>query len=198
MMDADGKGVVRRSARGGPGREAAQRTLDGEDRSAIIQGEGKGGSRRRNRAIRRHGTITYFIVLYYDLPARISALRALTSALSSAMSCDSRLGSSIAFSLCGGGLRRRGTCRRNLRKSQKPTQGERPPITNAWIASPPVRNQRRPRPKPAPGKTATAPRRIKNALRVADSVSVPSEQQQRAGGTCISFTDVMTYGDSWR
>ena len=31
-----------RSARSGPGREAAQRTLDGEDRSAIIRGEGKG------------------------------------------------------------------------------------------------------------------------------------------------------------
>ena len=42
MMDADGKGVVRRSARSRPGREAAQRTLDGEDRSAIIRGEGKG------------------------------------------------------------------------------------------------------------------------------------------------------------
>ena len=27
----------------GPGREAAKRTLDGEDRSGIIQGEGKGG-----------------------------------------------------------------------------------------------------------------------------------------------------------
>ena len=26
-----------------PGREAAKRTLDGEDRSGIIQGEGKGG-----------------------------------------------------------------------------------------------------------------------------------------------------------
>ena len=121
-----------------------------------------------------------------DLPARISALRALTSALSSAMSCDSRLGSSIAFSLCGGGFRRRGACRRNLRKSQKPTQGERPPITNAWIASPPVRNQRRPRPKPAPGKTATPTqenqeRAQPRALRVADSVSVASEQQQRDG-----------------
>ena len=43
-------------------------------------------------------------------------------------------------------------------------RGKGPPITNAWIASPPVRNQRRPRPKPAPGKTATPPRRIKNAL----------------------------------
>ena len=32
------------SARSGPGREAAKRTLDGEDRSEIIQGEGKGGS----------------------------------------------------------------------------------------------------------------------------------------------------------
>ena len=32
-----------RSARSGPGREAAKRTLDGEDRSGIIQGEGKGG-----------------------------------------------------------------------------------------------------------------------------------------------------------
>ena len=30
------------SARSGPGREAAKRTLDGEDRSEIIQGEGKG------------------------------------------------------------------------------------------------------------------------------------------------------------
>ena len=27
-----------------PGREAAKRTLDGEDRSGIIQGEGKGGA----------------------------------------------------------------------------------------------------------------------------------------------------------
>ena len=121
-----------------------------------------------------------------DLPARISAFRALTSALSSAMSCDSRLGSSIALSLCGGCFHRRGACRRNLRKSQKPTQGERPPITNAWIASPPVRNQRRPRPKPAPGKTATPTqenqeRAQPRALRVADSVSVASEQQQRDG-----------------
>ena len=32
------------SARSSPGREAAKRTLDGEDRSGIIQGEGKGGS----------------------------------------------------------------------------------------------------------------------------------------------------------
>ena len=32
-----------RSARSGPGREAAKRTLDGEDRSGIIQSEGKGG-----------------------------------------------------------------------------------------------------------------------------------------------------------
>ena len=31
------------SARSSPGREAAKRTLDGEDRSEIIQGEGKGG-----------------------------------------------------------------------------------------------------------------------------------------------------------
>ena len=31
------------SARSSPGREAAKRTLDGEDRSGIIQGEGKGG-----------------------------------------------------------------------------------------------------------------------------------------------------------
>ena len=31
------------SARSRPGREAAKRTLDGEDRSGIIQGEGKGG-----------------------------------------------------------------------------------------------------------------------------------------------------------
>ena len=31
-------------ARSSPGREAAKRTLDGEDRSEIIQGEGKGGS----------------------------------------------------------------------------------------------------------------------------------------------------------
>ena len=52
--------------------------------------------------------VTYFIVLYHDFPARISTLRALTSALSSAMSCDSRLGSSIAFSLCRGCFRRRG------------------------------------------------------------------------------------------
>ena len=32
------------SARSRPGREAAKRTLDGEDRSGIIQGEGKGDS----------------------------------------------------------------------------------------------------------------------------------------------------------
>ena len=32
------------SARSRPGREAAKRTLDGEDRSGIIQGEGKGGA----------------------------------------------------------------------------------------------------------------------------------------------------------
>ena len=32
------------SARSSPGREAAKRTLDGEDRSGIIQDEGKGGS----------------------------------------------------------------------------------------------------------------------------------------------------------
>ena len=32
------------SARSRPGREAAKRTLDGEDRSEIIQGEGKGGA----------------------------------------------------------------------------------------------------------------------------------------------------------
>ena len=32
------------SARSGPGREAAKRTLDGEDRSGIIQGEGKRSS----------------------------------------------------------------------------------------------------------------------------------------------------------
>ena len=32
------------SARSSPGREAAKRTLDGEDRSGIIQGEGKGDS----------------------------------------------------------------------------------------------------------------------------------------------------------
>ena len=32
------------SARSGPGREAAKRTLDREDRSGIIQGEGKGDS----------------------------------------------------------------------------------------------------------------------------------------------------------
>ena len=31
-------------ARSSPGREAAKRTLDGEDRSEIIQGEGKGGA----------------------------------------------------------------------------------------------------------------------------------------------------------
>ena len=31
------------SARSRPGREAVKRTLDGEDRSGIIQGEGKGG-----------------------------------------------------------------------------------------------------------------------------------------------------------
>ena len=30
-----------RSARSSPGREAAKRTLDGEDRSGIIEGEGK-------------------------------------------------------------------------------------------------------------------------------------------------------------
>ena len=75
-------------------------------------------------------------MLYYDLPARISALRALTSALSSVMSCDSRLGSSIAFSLCGGGFRRRGACRRNLRKSKKPTQGERPPHAGGSLRPP--------------------------------------------------------------
>ena len=32
-----------RSARSGPGREAAKRTLDGEDRFGILQREGKGG-----------------------------------------------------------------------------------------------------------------------------------------------------------
>ena len=31
------------STRSSPGREAAKRTLDGEDRSGSIQGEGKGG-----------------------------------------------------------------------------------------------------------------------------------------------------------
>ena len=36
------------SARSSPGREAAKRTLDGEDRSGIIQGEGKGGGCRRD------------------------------------------------------------------------------------------------------------------------------------------------------
>ena len=36
------------SARSRPGREAAQRTLDGEDRSGIIHGEGKGGDCRRD------------------------------------------------------------------------------------------------------------------------------------------------------
>ena len=35
------------SARSSPGREAAKRTLDGEDRSGIIQGEGKGGTAGR-------------------------------------------------------------------------------------------------------------------------------------------------------
>ena len=34
------------SARSSPGREAAKRTLDGEDRSDTIKREGKGGSRR--------------------------------------------------------------------------------------------------------------------------------------------------------
>ena len=38
------------SARSRPGREAAKRTLDGEDRSGIIQGEGKGDSRRSPEA----------------------------------------------------------------------------------------------------------------------------------------------------
>ena len=33
-----------------PGREAAKRTLDGEDRSGIIEGEGKGGNRYREVA----------------------------------------------------------------------------------------------------------------------------------------------------
>ena len=35
------------SARSSPGREAAKRPLDGEDRSGIIQGEGKGGTAGR-------------------------------------------------------------------------------------------------------------------------------------------------------
>ena len=37
-----------------------------------FKGRWEGGSRRRNRAILRHRTITYFIVPYHDLPARIS------------------------------------------------------------------------------------------------------------------------------
>ena len=73
------------------------------------------------------GSFLDWKMLYHDFSARISALRVLTSALSSAMSCDSRLDSIIAFSLCGGGSRRRGACRRNLRKSQKPPQGKGPP-----------------------------------------------------------------------
>ena len=36
-----------------PGREAAKRTLDGEDRSEIIQGEGKGATAGRESTIRR-------------------------------------------------------------------------------------------------------------------------------------------------
>ena len=40
------------SARSRPGREATQRTLDGEDRSGIIQGEGKGIQERGGRAAR--------------------------------------------------------------------------------------------------------------------------------------------------
>ena len=41
------------SARSRPGREAAKRTLDGEDRFGMIDGEGKGGERSRG-----HGTTT--------------------------------------------------------------------------------------------------------------------------------------------
>ena len=42
------------SARSRPGREAAQRTLDGEDRSGIIQGEGKGETTcRQNQSLGR-------------------------------------------------------------------------------------------------------------------------------------------------
>ena len=35
------------SARSSPGREAAERTLDGADRSGIIQGEGKGEFKKK-------------------------------------------------------------------------------------------------------------------------------------------------------
>ena len=38
------------SARSSPGREATQRTLDGEDRSGIIRDEGKGIQEREGRA----------------------------------------------------------------------------------------------------------------------------------------------------
>ena len=38
------------SARSGPGREAAERTLDGEDRFGTIHGEGKGGECSRGHA----------------------------------------------------------------------------------------------------------------------------------------------------
>ena len=68
-----------------------------EGREGIGQGERWGSAEVSDswaKVYPTYGTITYFIVPCKDLPARISALRALTSALSSAMSCDSRLGSS--------------------------------------------------------------------------------------------------------
>ena len=43
-------------ARSGPGREAAKRTLDGEDRSGILRGEGKGN--RCRRLAQRNGFAT--------------------------------------------------------------------------------------------------------------------------------------------
>ena len=43
------------SARSGPGREAAKRTLAGENRSGIIQGEGKGGQRAGAKAPSKKG-----------------------------------------------------------------------------------------------------------------------------------------------
>ena len=43
------------SARSGPGREAAQRTLDGKDRSGIMRGEGKGEpTHEKKRPIEAH------------------------------------------------------------------------------------------------------------------------------------------------
>ena len=43
------------SARSSPGREAAKRTLAGENRSGIIQGEGKGGQRAGAKAPSKKG-----------------------------------------------------------------------------------------------------------------------------------------------